>query len=85
MDEKELRRELTQIAGDHAKAMERLKRAEEEVVAARTNVVRIEGAHGYISGKLDQALKQKESLQKPDAPGPEPPKEEDVIVAEVVK
>jgi hypothetical protein len=85
MDEKELRRELTQIEGDHAKGLERLKSLEQQVMEARTNVVRIEGAHGYVSGLLDKARKQKESLQKPDAPGPEPPKEEEVIVAEVVK
>jgi len=81
MDEKELRRELTQIEGDHAKAMEQLKRLEQQVAEARTNVVRIEGAHGYVSGLLERSRKQKESLQdkKPE------PDASDTIVAEVVE
>lgn len=85
MDEKEIRRELTLLEGEHAKALERLKNMEQETMEARTNVVRIEGAHGYMTGLLNKTLKQKESLQKSDAPSPEPPKEPEVIVAEVVK
>ena len=82
MDEKELRRELTMLEGEHAKALEHLKNMEQQTMEARTNVVRIEGAHGYVSGKLAQATKNKESLQKPDAPGSG--EEPEVIVAEVV-
>ena len=85
MDEKEIRRELTILEGEHAKALERLKNMEQETMEARTNVVRIEGAHGHMTGLLEKTKKQKESLQKSDAPSPEPPKEPEVIVAEVVK
>lgn len=85
MDEKEIGRELTMLEGEHAKALERLKNLEQQTTEARTNVVRIEGAHGYLVGLLDRARKAKESLPKPDAPGAVPPKEPETIVAEVVK
>jgi hypothetical protein len=85
MDEKEIRRELTMLEGEHAKALEHLKNMEQQTTEARTNVVRIEGAHGHMMNLLERSKKEKESLQKPDAPGAVPPKEPEVIVAEVVK
>lgn len=83
MDEKDLRKKKTELEGEHARAMSRIESLERQLAEARTVAVRIEGAHALIMGMIEDAKKEKEGLQKPDAPSPG--KKEEPLVAEVVK